>query len=39
MISIEIHRRRFSKNWRKSSRFVLSPGEISVNIQYEKTYA
>ena len=25
MISIDIHRQRFSKNWRLSCRFVLSP--------------
>ena len=25
MISIDIHRQRFSKNWRMSCRFVLSP--------------
>ena len=34
MIYIDIHRQRFSENWRKSCRFVLSPGEISVNLRY-----
>ena len=30
MISIDIHRQRFSKNWRMSCRFVLSPlGKLS----------
>ena len=34
MISIDIHRQRFSKSWRMGRRFVLSPGETSVTLRY-----